>query len=232
MKSSWTIAGACIAALALAGCTTTQTQVSKSSTISWTAPTKRVLLVEPDVKLGELEAGGAIEWRADWSKTGTQYIQDDVRGVLIARGIDVAQSGTVTDPHGVQIVKLNDVVDSAIYMHAIIGGNFKLPTKKEPFDFTLGPGVTDFGTRYGADYALFVVVRDSYTSAGRAALMIGAAILGVGVTGGQQVGYASLVDLKTGNVVWFNWLQSSNGDLRTAEPAQKVVDNLLHGIPL
>jgi hypothetical protein len=204
MKSSWTIAAICAAALALCGCVHTDTQVMKSAAISWSAPTKRVLLIEPDVKLGELEAGGSIDWRADWSKTGTQFIADDVRGVLTARGIDVAQSGTVTDPHGVQLVKLNDAVDNAIYLHAIVGGNFKLPTKSQPFDFTLGPGVKDFADKYGADYALFVFVRDSYTTAGRAALMVGAAILGVGITGGQQVGYASLVDLKTGTVVWFN----------------------------
>src|SRR5690242_19936058 len=115
MKSSWTLAVACAAALTLAGCTHTETQVSKSAAISWTAPTKRVLLVEPDVKLGELEAGGSIDWRADWSKTGTQYIQDDVRGALLARGIDIQQSGTVSDPHGVQLVKLNDAVDGAIF---------------------------------------------------------------------------------------------------------------------
>ncbi len=75
-------------------------------------------------------------------------------------------------------------------------------------------------------------MRDSYTTAGRALMMIGAAILGVGITGGQQVAFASLVDLNTGNIVWFNLLQSSSGDLRTPEDSRKVVKALFEDSPL
>ena len=63
-------------------------------------------------------------------------------------------------------------------------------------------------------------------------MMIGAAILGVGITGGQQVAFASLVDLNTGNIVWFNLLQSSSGDLRTPDASRKVIASLLKDIPL
>ena len=35
------------------------------------------------------------------------------------------------------------------------------------------------------------------------------ALLGVGLAGGSQTGYASLVDLRTGRVVWFNNLASA-----------------------
>jgi hypothetical protein len=75
-------------------------------------------------------------------------------------------------------------------------------------------------------------VRDSYTSAGRAVLMVGAALFGVGMQGGQQIGFASLVDLRTGNIVWFNRLENGSGDLRTAEPAQNTVNDLLKELPI
>jgi len=233
MRRAFLFAGICAAAFALSGCTHTDTQVSKSATIGWTAPTKRVLLVEPDVKLGELDASCAVDWRADWSKTGSGFVAQDIRGALAARGIDVSDSGTLTDPHEVQLVKLHDAVGGAILLHTVNGGgNFKLPTKSDPLDFTLGPGVKDLRDKFGADYAMFVTVRDSYTTTGRAFLMLGMAALGVGISGGQQAGFVTLVDLRTGNVVWFNWLNSQNGDLRTPAPAQKVVDNLLKGLPL
>jgi hypothetical protein len=233
MKAILTRLGACALALSLGACVNTISQVSKTATITWDQPTKRVLLVEPDVKLGALEAGGSIEWRADWSKTGTDFVEQDIKAALSQKGIDLTESGTVTDPHQVQLVKLHDAVGGAIIFHTVnVAGVFKLPTKSDPLDFTLGPGVKDLREKYGADYAMFVVVRDSYTTTGRAILMLGMAALGVGITGGQQTGFASLVDLKTGNVVWFNWLTSQNGDLRTPEPAQKVVDNLLKGLPL
>jgi hypothetical protein len=46
-------------------------------------------------------------------------------------------------------------------------------------------------------------------------------------TGGQQFAYASLVDLKTGQVVWFNTLAATVGDIRTPDGAKKMVDGLL-----
>ena len=54
------------------------------------------------------------------------------------------------------------------------------------------------------------------------------------VGGGGQFGYASLVDLRTGEVVWFNVSQASSqiagikfGDIRTEEGAAQMVDRLL-----
>ena len=40
--------------------------------------------------------------------------------------------------------------------------------------------------------------------------------------GGQQVGFASLVDLNSGQVVWFNRLARETGDLRTADEAAET----------
>jgi hypothetical protein len=56
--------------------------------------------------------------------------------------------------------------------------------------------------------------------------MVGA-LLGAGIPGGSQVGFASVVDLKTGDIVWFNRLVRTTGDLRTAEAATETVDALV-----
>ena len=55
----------------------------------------------------------------------------------------------------------------------------------------------------------------------------GRVVLGTGI----QSGYASLVDLNTGRVVWFNQIASATGDLREATPAAASVDTLLNGFP-
>jgi hypothetical protein len=47
------------------------------------------------------------------------------------------------------------------------------------------------------------------------------------IGGGSQQAYASLVDLRTGDVVWFNFLQSQIGDIRKPEGAAKLVERLL-----
>jgi hypothetical protein len=45
--------------------------------------------------------------------------------------------------------------------------------------------------------------------------------------GGTQVAFVSLVDLKTGLVVWYNFLYSEVGDIRTPDGARAMVDRLL-----
>ena len=83
----------------------------------------------------------------------------------------------------------------------------------------------------GADYALFTWIRDSYASNERKAAMVAMALLGAISLGGEQIGYASLVDLNTGRVVWFNELERMSGDLREPKPAAETVDTLLKGFP-
>jgi hypothetical protein len=102
-----------------------------------------------------------------------------------------------------------------------------LPSKQGKFDWSLGPSVAAISRSHQADYALFLYVRDSYATAGRVAVIAVAAILGVGVPGGSQIGFSSVVDLKTGDIVWFNWLARGHGDLRTPEAAGETVKALV-----
>jgi hypothetical protein len=52
------------------------------------------------------------------------------------------------------------------------------------------------------------------------------------IGGGQQLGVATLVDLRTGQVVWFNLLAKQSGDLREPGGADAAVAQLLGGMPL
>jgi hypothetical protein len=52
------------------------------------------------------------------------------------------------------------------------------------------------------------------------------------VGGGQQLGVATLVDLRTGQVVWFNLMAKQRGDLRDAEGAEATAREMLRGLPL
>ena len=225
----WRLAFA-LGCLCLGGCAT-NAKVDSMATFQWTSPTKRIVLVQPDVQLMELTAGGVTETRADWTQTAQGFIAKDITTHFSGKGAEVIHADDLQNPHDVQIAKLHGVVGQSILLH-LYTPILKLPNKGDALDWTLGPGTNDMRQRYGADYALFIFVRDSYASAGRVAFIVGAALLGVSVPGGQQVGFASLVDLRTGNIVWFNRLISASGDLRTEQPAQKTVDSLIKDLPL
>jgi len=215
--------------LALAGCANGNTDLAQGLNVSWSAgAAKRIVMVDPDVELSELTMGGITEARADWTATGKTFVRDDIISTLAAKGIDVAAADPPTDPREVQLVKLHGAVGASIFLNTLL----QLPTKKKNFDWTLGPGVSALRDHYKGDYALFVYIRDSYSSGGRILLQLGAAALGVGVSGGQQVGFASLVDLRTGQIVWFNRLGNATGSLKDAKGATTTVTRLLSGLPL
>lgn len=58
------------------------------------------------------------------------------------------------------------------------------------------------------------------------------ALLGVGMQGGGQSVFASLVDLRTGRVVWFNVANAGPADMRDPAGAQALTTSLLQGAPL
>ncbi len=192
----------------------------------------RILLMPVDIQLSELTAGGLQEPKADWTDAAKQHVVEVLREEQTKRGNSMIEfqesAASVDDDVFQEISKLHGVVGGAILLQSLPNG--ALPTKTK-FDWSLGPDVQKLKGTYDADYALFIFIRDSYSSGGRTAVIVLGALLGAAVPGGVQIGYASLVDLKTGDIVWFNRLARTTGDLRTKEPAQETVRTLLTGLP-
>lgn len=215
--------------IALCACAHTKNDIATSAPVNWTAQSgKKVVLIDPDVELSELTAGGVEEARADWSKTGRDFVRADIAAALQAKGVAIVSADSITDRHEAQLVKLHAALGQSILLNMVQAW----PTKKNNFDWTLGPGTAALRDHYHGDYALFVHVRDSYTTAGRAAMMVAFAAFGVGLHGGQQLGFATLVDLRTGRVVWFNMMNNQAGSLKDEKGAADTVKNLLDGLPL
>jgi hypothetical protein len=220
----------------LGGCAPPSTALLRDRTWQRPAGAARLVIMPVDIQLSELTAGGLLEAKAEWTERGREHVAVALERHLQARGVTLVPytapgAGAGDEAAEAQLMKLHDAVGGAILVHKYVPVLF-LPTKENRFDWTLGTSVRSVQARTGADYALFVFLRDSYASAGRVALMVGAALVGVGVPGGQQVGVASLVDLRSGDILWFNRLVSPAGDLRTPEPAAKAVQSLLIELPL
>jgi hypothetical protein len=190
----------------------------------------QILLMPLDVELSVLTASGLEEPRADWTETAKQHMQTALRDYQAHRGAELIHLKEIEGADMAEIQRLHNAVGVSILYHEFIP-MLQLPTKVDNFDWTLGPEVATLKQDHDADYALFIHVRDSYSSGGRIAATIVAAMFGVGLANGQQVGFASLVDLNTGKVSWFNRLFSTTGDLRTAESAVNTVNLLLDGLP-
>lgn len=217
------------------GCTITK-DLSAVSTLTARDGAVKTVLMPIDVKLYVLTVGGTLEPRSDWTQAAKQHILTAVEKEQWLRGsqLQIYREPEDDDPVSrrlVELERLHGAVGSAIVRHNYSDPPMPLPTKRGALDWTLGPEVRAIRETYDADYALFIHLRDSYSSGGRKLATLAALMVGLPLLGGQQAGFASLVDLNTGNVVWFNHLLSTGGDLRTEEPAAKTVRHLLKGLP-
>jgi len=220
--------------IVLAGCSSTDTYTSPGK-FQRPPGTVRVLLMTPEVEIYELLASGLEEPRADWTDAGKRNLAAALSAALRGRN---AELQTYAAPEGdpdierrdVQLMKLHNAVGVSI-----LAFQSQLESKKGKFDWTLGSEANLLQRQFGSDYALFVYLRDSYSSAGRGVLKAFVAVISFGsvwISGGVQGAVASLVDLKTGNIVWFSTLASTSGDVLSPEPARDVVDDLLEDFPL
>jgi len=197
----------------------------------------KILVFRPDVSVGEQSTGGMNEPNAEWTEKAR---------TLLAASLATAQSKRANDLvvmpefEGEQATLLADyrglfrAVANAVIAHKLFAGN-RLPTKRADFNWTLGEGASQLRMLSGdgtpADYGLFIYTYDSYGSAGRKAAQIFGAMLGVGISSGVHMGYAGLVDLRTGELVWINADVKMGGDVREADGADKRIGQLLEDFP-
>lgn len=225
MHTQFKIMIAACAMLVLSACQTT----SKTVDFQWKGDDRRIVLMPTDIELSLMSGGGVTVPKAKWTADAKKHFLTSLKEKMssINANVVVGQDGLEQPPEQVSLVKLHEVVGITALT------NKKLPTKvgDGKDTWTLGPSVSKIKEMYGSDYALFIYIRDSYTSGERVAAIIVAAAFGVGIQGGSQRGYASLVDLNTGDIVWQNYIFRTNGNMRTLEGTRETADKILAGFP-
>lgn len=197
-----------------------------------------MLLMPPDVESGIVTAAGLYKPRADWTDAGQRHLRAALEEALRARGAEPLPYPDSPPPEHVQPIKLVRALENTLlrYVFAAPGaptGRSALPTKRDDLDWSLGEALAPLRAGTEADYALFVHVRDRNPSGGRTAANIAMALLfGAIATSDEQAGFAVLLDLKTGRLLWTNLAGSAFGDIREARGAGRAAQALLEDFPL
>ena len=92
--------------------------------------------------------------------------------------------------------------------------------KKKEFDYTVGPGWR-FCANAPEDAALIVLGSDYFSTGGRKAAFIAGLVLGVVMPLGRSFMTASLINLKTGDVLWMGFDSSTSMYSRELAPDEK-----------
>ena len=192
-----------------------------------------ILVFRPNVRVGAQTTGGLHEPNVEWTEAAKANIMAALAEMHGANGIELVmvpdQDGAMADTVE-EYTALFGTVAGAVLQHKMTRGN-RLPTKRDRFDWTLGEEAAQLKA-LGGDYGLFLYTYDSYGSTGRKIIQGLALVLGGGlVPSGVHVGYAGLVDLDTGDLVWLNIDTAMGGDPRTVEGAQKRVRQLMEEFP-
>jgi len=200
---------------------------------------KTILVFRPTVRVGAQSTGGMFEPNGDWTDEARKYIEIALAARQNGLGNRVVMAPEVYGADAQLVAEYSALfaaVSQSVINYQFFVGN-RLPTKKRDnkaniFDWSLGSGVSALPGAKDADYALFIYNKDAYGSTGRKLLQI-VALLGPGIAikSGEHAGYAALVDLKTGDVLWLNADASMGGDVRTADGAIKRVGQLLEDFP-
>jgi hypothetical protein len=194
----------------------------------------RVVLFRPDVSVGEQSTGGLDQPNAGWTEQAREQLTAALGKAQAERNIELKLMPELAGDDAKLMSdyrKLFKIVADSVIKHRLFPLD-PLPTKEEKFDWTLGEGASKLGTLGGGDYGLFFYTLDSYESGSRKMARLLAAQMGAEEPTEVNMGYAGLVDLKTGDLVWINVDVKMAGDVRTREGAALRITELLDGFPV
>jgi hypothetical protein len=193
----------------------------------------RVVLFRPDVSVGEQSTGGLDQPSAAWSQQARDQLIVALGTAQGGRDIEMKPMPELSG-NNVKLManyrKLFKLVADSVIKHRLFNLD-PLPTKQAVFDWTLGSGAAQLGVLGSADYGLFFYTADSYESASRRTVRLLTASVAPEKPTEVHMGYAGLIDLKTGDLVWINVDVKIAGDVRTASGAALRVAQLLRDFP-
>jgi hypothetical protein len=193
----------------------------------------RIVVLKKDVSVAEVTTGGLDQPKADWTNQAQSSFDTALQANLSQRSIAFVTMPALKGEDAKLLSNYIDLLkitaDQAI-KHEVFAGE-ALPTKNSDLLWTLGPGVKMLGDKINADYGLVIYSRNSYVSKGRKSAEVIASLMGEKPTTGVHAGSMTLVDLKTGDIVWMNIDVQLNGDVRNDVGANEQIAQLMEKFP-
>ncbi|HEX8420269.1 MAG TPA: hypothetical protein VF638_09685 [Sphingomonas sp.] len=195
----------------------------------------RIVVVQSDIQVGSIGVGGVEEANADWTAMARVKLAAAIERQQRVFGNEVV---VLAEQKGEQAKLVADylalfkTVATEATTHELTRDG-ALPAMGDRVNWTLGPDMARIVASGGGDYALFVRMRDSFGTGERKAfrLLTGQVASMILEGTGVHQAFAALVDLKSGDLVWFNLDLRAGGDPRNDAGAAKRIGQLFGGFP-
>jgi hypothetical protein len=198
---------------------------------------RNIVMLIPDTRIYELNAGGVREQHDDWSALGRENLEEAIIEKLRGQAVSVKIFKVAPDlENEVDDVKTlyGEVMENA-YTHASFWGGQNpdfFPERLKNFDYSVG-SLEKLLKRQRADGLLLVHAEDEISTTGRKVLRVVQAINPFGTPGryGTTIVNIALADRK-GDILWHNFYYDSGGsDLRDANSTRDLINCLLKEFP-
>lgn len=194
----------------------------------------KTLVLEVDVTIKEVTVGGVEEEVPAWSKQGTNNVREALSKHFNQdkkNKIQLMETPKLTDSE-LENLKQNLALYRRV-AYSIIDVTYSYKQqwwmhKVQKFDYTIGSGLKSLGERTGADSAIVIIGEDKASTAGRKV----AAFFLDSVSYGHSYLNAAFINLKTGDILWYNYVYQYKGaDMREAGDTQNLVNELFNEYP-
>lgn len=196
---------------------------------------KKILLLPPQMFVGEITAGGVVQKQDDWARQSSENLLTATESVFRDSGHFQAIRLPALDTSAEEIIEnhigLYDRLALAIYIYGR-GQDSAWKHRHNAWDYTLGEGLAFLREKTGADTALIYIGTDLISTSGRKAAFTVGLLLGVAIPMGQSFITVGLADLKTGDIRWMSYDQSMSLDSREPAEAEKLVRDFFKDYPL
>lgn len=209
---------------------------------------KEIAVMPMDIEVYKVTAGGVKELVDEYileAKNNIKAAIDDELSITNNyRLVYLSDIKEITDIKQKLLFKdalaLYSALDTSIIAHTYppnmeyiisLSGIFK--DKLNNFDYTFGSNLREISSYVSSDALLFIRGGDYLSSGGRVALMVWAAVMGfTPMRAGPPHLSLALVDPKTGDMLWYNFLCPQTGyNFRNSESVRNFVKILLNGFP-
>ncbi len=195
---------------------------SAGNEIFFTMPTlqqdikhKKISLISTDIELTKINSNSLRNTNAQWTLKAENNIRHSLNQLLVNQGNEFLIykiPSRESNADLIELISLQGLVNQSILSYFQV----QLPSKNN-FDWSIGPDAKLLKNSSGADYGLFLSFRAGFNAAAD--------------TLNYQVGMFSLVDLTSGQTVWFTLQSNRQSDIRDREKAFLVIRDMLKTFP-
>jgi hypothetical protein len=222
-----------VALLVLSACGT-QSLVN-SSVAEWrTKKVAKLMYLPPEFRIYEVPLGGKEERVVSWEKQASQYFTDTMEGIGVLHP-DVQMISTNTlNLELTKLVAQHYALFCTMVPQIMLVKSDVIPalsSKRQQFGYTLGPGLAALEAATGAQLLVFAVGQDRIRSTQRRVFdsVLNLNIITMGRKAQTGTLVVSVIDVKTGDIVWLDNAFTSSMSFNDAVDMNAITHEVLGG---